>query len=275
MKNFKKIKKISIIVPIYNEEKSLPQFLKRIIAISKKLKQLYELIFIDDGSIDNSNDIIKNFAKKTKSNIKIIILNKNYGQHKAIIAGFKKSNGDLIITLDADLQNPPEKIPYLIKIAEKGYDVVNTRRINRKDSFFRRLISKLINIAIRMLIGKIITDYGCMFRAYRNNIIQFILKYSKKKIFIPILANFFAMRTIEIDVYHEKRRFGSSKYNFTKLINLMFDVFICLKNLPLEKKKLISFLIFIIGIVIFFFYISIFFLKSFLRFLIFFIFFKS
>ncbi|MDT9587127.1 MAG: undecaprenyl-phosphate 4-deoxy-4-formamido-L-arabinose transferase [Candidatus Arsenophonus melophagi] len=238
--DFEKIKTVSIVIPIYNEEQSLPKLLERTLAACQRLEKSYELILVDDGSADNSVNLLIDAAENVENHVIAIILNRNYGQHLAIIAGFKQAIGDLVITLDADLQNPPEEIPNLVQVAEQGYDVIGTKRMNRKDSWFRKIASKIINTMITKTTGCTMGDYGCMLRAYRRNIINAILQCDARSTFIPILANVFARRTIEIDVAHSEREFGDSKYSFMKLINLMFDLLTCLTAMPLRLLSVIG-----------------------------------
>ncbi|MGP1928329.1 MAG: undecaprenyl-phosphate 4-deoxy-4-formamido-L-arabinose transferase [Arsenophonus sp. NC-WZS1-MAG3] len=238
--NFEEIKKVSIVIPIYNEEQSLPQLLERTLAACQRLKQPYELILVDDGSADNSVKFLMDAVENSTNHIIVVILNRNYGQHSAIMAGFKQTTGDLVITLDADLQNPPEEIPHLVQVAEEGYDVVGTRRTNRQDSLFRKTASKIINVMVTKATGRTMGDYGCMLRVYRRNIINAMLQCHKHSTFIPILANTFAKRTIEIDVSHAEREFGDSKYSLMKLINLMFDLLTCLTTTQLRLLSIIG-----------------------------------
>ncbi|MBC8953730.1 undecaprenyl-phosphate 4-deoxy-4-formamido-L-arabinose transferase [Xenorhabdus sp. PB62.4] len=244
---FEKIKKVSIVIPVYNEEESLPQLLKRTIAACQQLEQKYEVILIDDGSRDNSADILTQAAEIPENHVIAILLNRNYGQHSAIMAGFHQADGDLIITLDADLQNPPEEIPRLVKTAEEGYDVVGTRRANRQDSWFRKSASKIINAMITKATGRSMGDYGCMLRAYRRHIVRAMLQCHERSTFIPILANTFARKTIEIDVAHAEREFGDSKYNFMKLVNLMYDLLTCLTTAPLRLLSVVGSVIAVTG----------------------------
>ncbi|SFU33543.1 undecaprenyl-phosphate 4-deoxy-4-formamido-L-arabinose transferase [Xenorhabdus koppenhoeferi] len=244
---FEKIKKVSVVIPVYNEEESLPQLLERTIAACQKLEQEYELILIDDGSRDSSADILTQAAEIPENHVIAILLNRNYGQHSAIMAGFHQSDGDLIITLDADLQNPPEEIPRLVKTAEEGYDVVGTRRANRQDSWFRKSASKIINAMITRVTGRSMGDYGCMLRAYRRHIIRAMLQCHERSTFIPILANTFARKTTEIDVTHAEREFGDSKYSFMKLINLMYDLLTCLTTAPLRLLSVVGSIIAVTG----------------------------
>ncbi|OTA15823.1 undecaprenyl phosphate-L-Ara4FN transferase [Xenorhabdus vietnamensis] len=244
---FEKIKKISVVIPVYNEEESLPQLLKRTLAACQKLEQKYELILVDDGSRDSSAEILTQAAESPENHVIAILLNRNYGQHSAIMAGFHQADGDLIITLDADLQNPPEEIPRLVKTAEEGYDVVGTRRANRQDSWFRKTASKIINAMITKATGRSMGDYGCMLRAYRRHIVQAMLQCHERSTFIPILANTFARKTVEIEVAHAEREFGDSKYSFMNLINLMYDLLTCLTTAPLRLLSVVGSIIAITG----------------------------
>nr|WP_306310520.1 undecaprenyl-phosphate 4-deoxy-4-formamido-L-arabinose transferase [Xenorhabdus aichiensis] len=244
---FEKIKKASVVIPVYNEEESLPQLLERTIAACQQLEQKYELILVDDGSRDSSADILTQAAEIPENHVIAILLNRNYGQHSAIMAGFHQADGDLVITLDADLQNPPEEIPRLVKTAEEGYDVVGTRRANRQDSWFRKTASKIINAMITKATGRSMGDYGCMLRAYRRHIVHAMLQCHERSTFIPILANTFARRTTEIDVTHAEREFGDSKYNFMKLINLMYDLLTCLTTAPLRLLSVVGSIIAVTG----------------------------
>ncbi|MCG3461781.1 undecaprenyl-phosphate 4-deoxy-4-formamido-L-arabinose transferase [Xenorhabdus bovienii] len=247
MVTFEKIKKVSVVIPVYNEEESLPQLLERTIAACQQLEQKYELILVDDGSRDSSADILTQAAETPENHVIAILLNRNYGQHSAIMAGFHQADGDLVITLDADLQNPPEEIPRLVKTAEEGYDVVGTRRANRQDSWFRKTASKIINAMITKATGRSMGDYGCMLRAYRRHIVHAMLQCHERSTFIPILANTFARRTTEIDVTHAEREFGDSKYSFMKLINLMYDLLTCLTTAPLRLLSVVGSIIAVTG----------------------------
>ncbi|AFP85503.1 glycosyl transferase [secondary endosymbiont of Heteropsylla cubana] len=252
MKTPIKIEKVSVVIPIYNEQESLPELMRRTIAACTKLNARYEIVLVDDGSNDNCANILTTAAEIPDSHIIAILLNRNYGQHPAILAGFSYVTGDLIITLDADLQNPPEEIPRLVKVAEEGYDVVGTVRKNRQDNWFRKRTSRIINALIQRTTGKIMGDYGCMLRAYRRGIIDAILHCNERSIFIPILANTFARKIIEIPVMHSERGFGKTKYNFIKLINLMYDLITCLTTTPLRILSIIGAIIGLLGFIFFF-----------------------
>jgi undecaprenyl-phosphate 4-deoxy-4-formamido-L-arabinose transferase len=225
---------LSIVIPVYNEQDNLPKLLQRCRAVIDKLPMPVEVLLVDDGSRDNSLDLIRQAALAPNSPFVAVVLNRNYGQHAAVMAGFSKARGDLIITLDADLQNPPEEIPKLIVEAEKGYEVVGTIRYMRKDSWFRRFASRQINRIVRNVTGVAMSDYGCMLRAYRRHIVETMLRCNERSTFIPMLANSFARYTVEIPVEHEERAAGESKYSLLKLINLQFDLLTSMSTAPLR-----------------------------------------
>ena len=225
---------VSVVVPVYNEEGCLQELIDRTLAALDSTGKKFEFILIDDGSRDKSPEIIAAASAKRPDQVIGIILNRNYGQHSAIMAGFSQVRGDLIITLDADLQNPPEEIPNLIAAAEAGNDVVGTVRQNRRDTFFRRYASKVVNCAARSATGVHMNDYGCMLRAYRRNIVDAMLLCNEHSTFIPILGNSFARNACEIPVAHEARKVGDSKYSLWKLINLQFNMLTCMTTLPLR-----------------------------------------
>ncbi|AUG98843.1 undecaprenyl-phosphate 4-deoxy-4-formamido-L-arabinose transferase [Pectobacteriaceae bacterium C52] len=247
MAGAEKIKKVSVVIPVFNEQESLPELIRRTTAACDLLGTDYEILLVDDGSSDDSTELMTAAAQATDSHIVAVVLNRNYGQHSAIMAGFSHVSGDLIITLDADLQNPPEEIPRLVQTANEGYDVVGTIRQNRQDSMFRKLASRLINQLIQRTTGKAMSDYGCMLRAYRRHIVDAMLHCHERSTFIPILANTFARRTTEITVQHAEREFGDSKYSFMKLINLMYDLVTCLTTTPLRLLSLVGSVIAISG----------------------------
>ena len=237
------IKLVSVIIPVYNEEASLPVLLSRVTAACEFLPQDYEVILIDDGSHDGSTEIISEAAANSDGKLVGVLLNRNYGQHAAIMAGFETAKGDLVVTLDADLQNPPEEIPRLVEAAMQGYDVVGTVRRNRQDSWFRKTASRLINKSVQKATGVHRSDYGCMLRAYRRHIIDAMLCCQERSTFIPILANSFARRTIELEVGHAERAHGESKYGLMHLINLMYDLVTCMTTTPLRLLSIVGSLV--------------------------------
>lgn len=232
------ISKVSLVIPIFNEQESLPALIERTLRACRSLTQSFEVILIDDGSSDSSAEMLLAATEQYPGEIVSVLLNRNYGQHAAIMAGFSLATGDLVITLDGDLQNPPEEIPRLVSTAEQGFDVVGSIRANRQDSWFRKAASRLINRLIQRATGKEIGDYGCMLRAYRRPIIDAMLSCTERSTFIPILANSFARKTTDIHVQHASREFGDSKYGLMKLINLMYDLVTCLTTTPLRLLSL-------------------------------------
>ena len=225
MLTYPPVKKVSVVIPVYNEQDSLPELLRRTDAACATLGRQYEILLIDDGSSDDSARMLTEAAEAEGSHV----------------------TGDLIITLDADLQNPPEEIPRLVAKADEGYDVVGTVRQNRQDSIFRKTASKMINRLIQRTTGKAMGDYGCMLRAYRRHIIDAMLNCHERSTFIPILANTFARRAVEIPVMHAEREFGDSKYSFMRLINLMYDLVTCLTTTPLRLLSIFGSVIALLG----------------------------
>lgn len=241
------VNKVSVVIPVFNEQESLPELLRRTCAACDTLNKQYEILLVDDGSSDDSAVLLTEAAEQPGSHIVAVLLNRNFGQHSAIMAGFSNVTGDLVITLDADLQNPPEEIPRLVATAEQGYDVVGTVRQNRQDSAFRKLASRMINRLIQRTTGKAMGDYGCMLRAYRRHIVDAMLHCHERSTFIPILANLFARRAVEIPVMHAEREHGQSKYSFMRLINLMYDLVTCLTTTPLRMLSVIGSVVALLG----------------------------
>ncbi len=224
---------VSVVIPVYNEEANLAALMGRLLPVMKEMGKSFEVILVDDGSKDNSLNLLKEFA--ASPNIKVVELTRNYGQHAAIMAGFSIVRGNMIITMDADLQNPPEEIPNLVRVIEEGrYDVVGTIRKGRKDSFLRILPSKIINMVARKITGVSMRDWGCMLRAYSRPVVERMIECHEQATFIPALATVFAKRVTEIEVSHEERFGGKSNYPLRKLINLQFDLVASFSNLPIK-----------------------------------------
>jgi len=224
---------VSVVIPVYNEEANLPHLFERLRSAMEKTGERYEIIFVDDGSRDNTLSILKSFL--TNPGVKVVELTRNYGQHAAIFSGFSVVRGDIVITLDADLQNPPEEIPNLIRVMEEGdYDVVGTIRRERKDSFLRTIPSRMINVITRKITKVNMSDWGCMLRAYRRSIVERMVNCHEHSTFIPALATYFAKKVTEIEVVHEARHGGESHYSLRKLINLQFDLVSSFSDFPLK-----------------------------------------
>lgn len=240
---------LSLVIPVYNEEANLSELIRRTLAACDPMDISYEMILVDDGSADNSAQMIREAAEKNGGKVVGVFLTTNFGQHAAVTAGLRTSVGKYIITLDADLQNPPEEIPKLVEKLREGYDVVGTIRENRKDTFFRRWASKTVNLMVRKLCnGKTMTDYGCMLRGYSRTVVNAILQCPEHGKFIPMLAMSYARRTIEIHVKHADRMAGESKYNVWKLIALQYDLLTGTSIFPLRMLTYIGTLLAAFGI---------------------------
>ncbi len=231
---------LSLVIPVYNEEANLEELLARCVKTCNSLNKSFEIILVDDGSRDRSVEIIRSAAQDKDKHIVGVFLNRNYGQHAAIMAGFSQSRGEVVVTLDADLQNPPEEIPKLLVPMEAGCQVVGSIRQQRQDSLFRRIASQLVNKAVRSATGVMMHDYGCMLRAYHRSIVDAMLQCHERSTFIPVLANSFANRTAEVKVEHAGRGKGDSKYNVWKLINLQFDLLTSMTTFPLRLLSILG-----------------------------------
>ena len=239
---------LSVVIPVFNEEDSLNELITRTMAACDKTEIQYEIILVDDGSKDKSVNILEKASNDFPTKVISVILNRHYGQHAAVMAGLEASKGSIIVTLDADLQNPPEEIPNLVnEVIEKDVDVVGTIRENRQDSIFRKLPSAMINKAVQKATGVKMSDYGCMLRAYRRNIVDAMLQCHERSTFIPILANSFAAKTSEINVTHAERSAGDSKYSFIKLIALQFDLVTCMTTFPIRMLTYLGIFIAMLG----------------------------
>lgn len=240
---------LSLVIPVYNEEANLEELIRRCLAACDPLDMPYEIILVDDGSADSSAVMIREAAKKHDGKIVGVFLTTNFGQHAAVTAGLQTSVGKYIVTLDADLQNPPEEIPKLVEKLREEYDVVGTIREKRKDTLFRRQASKMVNFMVRRLCnGKTMTDYGCMLRGYSRNVVNAILNCPEHGKFIPMLAMSYARRTIEIHVKHADRTAGESKYNVWKLIALQYDLLTGTSIFPLRMLTYIGSLLAVFGV---------------------------
>lgn len=232
-------KLISMVIPVYNEEANLSELIKRCTAVGDALDYQYELVLVDDGSADSSAQMIQQAAEDHQGKVVGVLLNRNYGQHAAVMAGLAQSRGDVVVTLDADLQNPPEEIPKLLEKSIQGHDVVGSARMNRKDTYFRRTASKIINKAVQKATGVMMTDYGCMLRAYHRNIVDAMLQCHERSTFIPVLANSFARKPCEVPVAHAGRK-DETKYSIMKLINLQFDLLTSMTTFPLRLLSILG-----------------------------------
>ena len=229
---------VSVVIPVYNEEDGLASLFQRLYPALDALKRSYEIIFINDGSHDRSAAMLREQFERRPDVTRVILLNGNFGQHMAIMAGFGKVRGETIITLDADLQNPPEEIGKLLQKIDTGHDYVGTIRVMRQDSAWRKVASRMMN-RVRERFTKVkMTDQGCMLRAYSRNIIRAINDCSEVNTYIPALAYTFARNPVEIEVAHAERAAGESKYSLYSLIRLNFDLITGFSIAPLQLFSL-------------------------------------
>ena len=225
---------ISVVIPVYNEQENLEALFSRLMTVLDGTGRPFEVLFTNDGSRDRSGPILQEFHRRRPKQVRVIDFNGNFGQHMAIMAAFERVRGDVVVTLDADLQNPPEEIPKLLAAIESGHDVVGGYRRHRQDTFFRTYASKIIN-GIRARITNIrMKDQGCMLRAYRRNIIESIVASGETSTFIPALAYSFAAHPSEVEVEHAARAAGESKYRLYDLVRLNFDLMTGFSIVPLQ-----------------------------------------
>ena len=238
---------ISVVIPVYNEEESLEELSRRLLATLSADGRPFEIIFVDDGSADRSWDILTDLHQHHPEHIRAVQFLRNFGQHQAIFAGFQAVRGQVVVTLDADLQNLPEDIPKLVDKVEEGYDTVGGWRENRLDSWLRRLPSYFMNRTMSWTTGVKLKDYGCMLRAYRREVVDSINQCQESSSFIPALANLFSRRVAEIPVGHAERERGQSKYNLIKLIRLNFDLMTGFSHLPIHAVGVMGLAIALLG----------------------------
>ncbi len=225
---------ISVVIPVYNEEAGLAQLFERLYPALDKLGRAYEAIFVDDGSHDRSVAILREQFERRPDTTRVIVLARNAGQHMAILAGFAHARGEYVITLDADLQNPPEEIAKLVAAMDAGADYVGTVRLNRHDVLWRKAASRLMNRVRERTTQVRITDQGCMLRGYHRSVVDAINRCVEVSTFVPALGYTFARHPTEIEVTHAERAVGQSKYSIYRLIRLNFDLMTGFSVAPLQ-----------------------------------------
>ena len=225
---------LSVVIPVFNEELNLPTLFARLYPALDALQRSYEVIFTNDGSADRSFELLQAQHAARPEVTRVIDFNSNYGQHMAIMAAFERVRGEVIVTLDADLQNPPEEIGRLLAKIDAGHDYVGGYRLNRQDSVFRTYASRIINFVREKTTSIEMTDQGCMLRAYSRPIIDAIVRSGAINTFIPALAYSFAGNPAEVGVKHEERHAGVSNYSFYKLVRLNFDLITGFSIAPLQ-----------------------------------------
>jgi undecaprenyl-phosphate 4-deoxy-4-formamido-L-arabinose transferase len=231
---------LSIVIPVYNEEKGLDKLFSRLYPALDQMGIAYEVIFVNDGSRDRSVSILAEQYRQRPDVTRVVLFNGNYGQHMAILAGFEQTLGDIVITLDADLQNPPEEIHKLVEKMREGYDYVGSIRRKRQDSAWRTIASKAMNHLRERITNIHITDQGNMLRAYGRNVIDLVNQCGEVNTFVPALAYKFARKPTEIIVEHEERAAGESKYSLYSLIRLNFDLVTGFSLVPLQVFSLLG-----------------------------------
>jgi undecaprenyl-phosphate 4-deoxy-4-formamido-L-arabinose transferase len=231
---------LSVVIPIYNEEAGLEKLFERLYPALDALELHYEIVFVNDGSRDRSAAILADRFRLRPDVTRVVLFNGNYGQHMAILAGFAETRGEIVVTLDADLQNPPEEIGHLVAKMREGFDYVGSIRRERRDSAWRTYASRAMN-RLRERITRIqMTDQGNMLRAYGRNVIDLINQCSEVNTFVPALAYTFARNPTEIVVGHEERSAGESKYSLYSLIRLNFDLVTGFSLVPLQFFSLLG-----------------------------------
>ena len=239
---------LSVVIPVYNEEPGLGELFARLYPALDKLGISYEIVFVNDGSVDRSAALLRAQFQTRPDVTRVVLFSGNFGQHMAIMAGFEKCRGERIVTLDADLQNPPEEIGSLMVAMDQGFDYIGTIRKSRQDSWWRHTASRAMNGLRERITNIKMTDQGCMLRAYSRDIISAINLTRDTSTYIPALAYSFAQRPTEIEVAHEERFAGESKYSLYSLIQLNFDLMTGFSTKPLQVFSLIGIVISLMSI---------------------------
>jgi undecaprenyl-phosphate 4-deoxy-4-formamido-L-arabinose transferase len=238
---------LSVVIPVFNEASTLEELHHRLAQTLKGLGRSYEIIFVDDGSRDGSPEILRALHEEDAA-VKVVRFNRNYGQHAAVFAGLERCRGEVVVTLDADLQNPPEEIPKLLDRIDGGCEVVGGLRTPRHDSMVRRGLSWLVNRLTSVTVGVPMRDYGCMLRAYRRSVVEQLLRCKEISSFIPALAVSFAGSVAELPVTHHSRPAGRSKYGLLRLLRLNFDLLTGFSLLPIQVVSLSGIAISFLGL---------------------------
>ncbi|MBI1244333.1 MAG: glycosyltransferase [Alphaproteobacteria bacterium] len=231
---------VTIVIPVYNEEANLRPLFSRLAATMDAQAHTWEVVFTDDGSRDGSMDILRALYAERPDVVRVIEFERNAGQHMAIMAAFENARGETVVTIDADLQNPPEEIPKLLAAIDRGHDVVGSIRRNRQDVGWRVYASRLMNLVRERITGIRMTDQGCMLRAYRRGVVQQIVATGEQTTFIPALGQYFAANPAEVEVEHAARAAGESKYNLYRLVRLNFDLMTGFSLVPLQLFTIVG-----------------------------------
>jgi undecaprenyl-phosphate 4-deoxy-4-formamido-L-arabinose transferase len=238
---------LSVVIPVFNEARTLVDLHERLVAVLKDIGRPWEIVFVDDGSTDGTASILKALHAQDPA-VRVVRFNRNYGQHTAVFAGLERARGDVVVTLDGDLQNPPEEIPRLLDRLAEGADVVGGWRTGRDDPRMRRWASSLVNRVTSRLVGVPMHDYGCMLRAYRRSVVDQLVRCPETSQFIPALANTLAGTVAEVPVAHAPRRDGQSKYGPLRLLRLLFDLLTGFSLLPIQAVSVAGIFVAALGL---------------------------
>jgi undecaprenyl-phosphate 4-deoxy-4-formamido-L-arabinose transferase len=234
------VPKLSVVIPVYNEEQVLPSLFERLYPALDGLGIAYECVFVNDGSKDRSAALLRQQFQRRPTQTRVVLFHANFGQHSAVMAGLSYARGDYVVTLDADLQNPPEEIGKLVSMLDEGYDYVGTIRQQRQDRLWRRTLSKGVNKLREWITPVRITDQGCMMRGYARSVVLALNETREVNTFIPALASLYAMNPIEVPITHEERHAGRSKYSLYSLIRLNFDLITGFSVVPLQLFSMVG-----------------------------------
>ena len=228
---------LSVIAPVYNEHDNIPLLYEEMMKALKDFDKEWEFILVDDGSVDGSFEELTKVAEKDPAHVKVIGLRRNFGQTAAIAAGVDYSTGEIIILIDADLQNDPADIPVMLGKIDEGYDLVSGWRKSRQDNLSRKIPSVIANKIIGHVTGVPLHDYGCTLKAYRREVITGFRLYGEMHRFIPAYANTVGARIIEVEVKHHPRRFGKPKYGLERTAKVILDLFTVkfLSSIPISR----------------------------------------
>ena len=232
--------KLSVVIPVYNEEQVLQTLFERLYPALDALAITYECVFVNDGSKDRSAALLRQQFQRRPKETRVVLFHANFGQHSAVMAGLWYARGDYVITMDADLQNPPEEIGKLVAMLDQGYDYVGTVRVKRQDSWWRKSLSRGVNKLREWITPVRLTDQGCMMRGYSRFIVGALNETREVNTFIPALASLYAMNPIEVPIAHEERHAGKSKYSLYSLIRLNFDLVTGFSVVPLQLFSMVG-----------------------------------